>query len=83
MKKQDIKLCSYIYSSKYYEQIRLEYINGEDDYGDEYIDEICGCCGKHMNDENEIFVDLETDVYLCKECADKYEIEVVRCKEID
>jgi hypothetical protein len=80
MKKQDIKLCSYIYSSKYYEQIRLEYINGEDDYGDEYIDEICGCCGIHMNDVNDIFVDVE-DRYVCGECVDTYGIDVVRCKE--
>lgn len=47
-----------------------------------FVSEDCNVCGKEMTDERYIYVDEELDLYLCKICKDRYNIKVVRCKEL-
>jgi len=46
------------------------------------VSEDCQCCGKEMTDERYIFVTVE-DQYICLKCKIRYNIEAVRCKELD
>lgn len=72
-------------NERYYEQIRLDYLNEEDDYESEsfIVDEICAYCGIHMGNVNEIFVDIERDTYICQECGIKHGVRIVRCKGLE
>jgi hypothetical protein len=47
------------------------------------VSEDCQCCGKEMTDEKYIYIGLDDDRYYCKNCVDKYDIEAVKCKELD
>lgn len=71
------------YKNKCYAQIEIDYLNEEDESESDFVDEICQYCGIHMNDANEIFVDLERDVYICRECGDRHRVKIVRCKGLE
>lgn len=47
-----------------------------------YIYEKCTSCGKDMTDIKDIFIDKETDNYVCKDCKNKYSLKVIKCKEL-
>lgn len=55
------------------------YNNGDENF----IMEECYYCKIHMEDINEIFVDLENDVYICKECGVRHRVKIVRCKGLE
>jgi predicted SprT family Zn-dependent metalloprotease len=48
---------------------------------DSFTYEECVLCGKDMTNTKEIFVDTETDNYLCQDCQEKYGIKAVKCAE--
>jgi hypothetical protein len=48
-----------------------------------YVSEDCQCCGKIMTNERYIFVDVESDLYICELCKIKYNIKAVKCRELD
>lgn len=50
-------------------------------YSDIY--ESCSICGKNMYKVKDIYVDKASDRYICRHCVDKYEIEVVKCKDLE
>jgi predicted SprT family Zn-dependent metalloprotease len=56
-------------------------VNTYKDYSDVY--ESCSICGRNMYKTSQIWVDKETDRYMCRHCVDKYEIEAVRCRGLD
>jgi len=58
-----------------------EYNNNE--YINDCINESCFYCGEEFIHINDIFVDVISDRYLCKECSIVYGINVVRCRLID
>ena len=63
---------------------RYKNINDElDNTYIDFIDEECNICGKHLTRTEDILVDSETDVYLCKECVEEYDVQAVRCKELN
>ena len=45
--------------------------------------ETCQICGKDMDDIDEIFIDVELDQYICKQCKNEYEIEAVKCRPLE
>jgi hypothetical protein len=55
-----------------------------DNSGNEsYISEQCFRCEKEFISIKDIFVGTEDDRYYCRDCADTYEIEVVKCRDYD
>jgi predicted SprT family Zn-dependent metalloprotease len=50
-------------------------------YSDVY--ESCSICGKNMYKTKDIYVDRGSDRYVCGHCKDKYEIEAIRCRDLD
>jgi|GEM_PF-5576416 len=46
-----------------------------------YINEQCLYCGEGFNNTEDIRVDIETDEYLCCECAEYHKIKTSECKE--
>jgi predicted SprT family Zn-dependent metalloprotease len=56
-------------------------VNTDNTYSDIY--ESCSICGKNMYKVSQIWVDRATDRYACRHCVDKYEIESVRCRDLE
>ena len=52
-------------------------------FNDEYINESCYYCGEEFIHVEDIFIDAERDIYICEECSIIYNINVIKCKEID
>lgn len=48
----------------------------------EYISEVCTECGKEMNDIEDIFVDSDTDKYVCAHCSKTLGLKTVKCKDL-
>ena len=48
-----------------------------------YIYESCSICGRKMYKTSQIYVDRGTDRYVCHHCVDTYEIEAVKCRDLD
>jgi len=46
-----------------------------------YINECCSYCKMEFNRIEDIFVVVESDVYVCIDCSDKYDLETVDCRE--
>ena len=56
-----------------------------DDYDDtynEFVDEECYYCGKHLTSTKDMFID-EDDRYACGHCSEEYDLEVARCRPLD
>jgi len=51
-------------------------------FNDEYINESCYYCGEEFIHIEDILVDKK-DRYICEECSIVYNIDAVRCREID
>jgi hypothetical protein len=45
--------------------------------------ESCSICGKNLYKVKDIYVDRATDRYVCCHCVNTYEIEAVRCRDLD
>ena len=58
-----------------------EYNNNE--YNDSCTYENCNYCGEEFIHIEDILVDTISDVYICEECSIIYNINVIKCKEID
>lgn len=43
--------------------------------GLDYINENCNICGKDFSSIDEVYVDVDTDNYVCLECVQKYGIQ--------
>lgn len=43
--------------------------------GLDYINESCNICGKDFDSIDEVYVDIDTDEYICLECAAKYNMQ--------
>ena len=43
------------------------------------INECCALCGKEFRDIKQIYVDVDTDQYICKKCATQYGRHIVDC----
>ena len=50
---------------------------------DDYISESCYLCGQELTDVEDILVSVESDQYLCVECATYHNIRVVKCMDLD
>ena len=61
-------------------KIRRHYLNNT---YESFILERCSYCGKDMNDIRDIWVDVESDLYICGACKNKYDVQAVRCKELN
>ena len=48
---------------------------------DNYISEQCHICGVPLLHTKDIRVDIETDQYLCIECAEYHNIKTSECRE--
>lgn len=44
-----------------------------------YINESCNICGKIFINIEDIMVDLDTDNYVCKNCAEQYDLNYSQC----
>ena len=53
----------------------------EDDYVEKYINENCFYCSIELIRIEDILVECEKDRYLCVDCAEKYDLDVVECME--
>lgn len=59
---------------------KLRHHNLQDDEQN-YIDEECAECRKHMTDIKYIYVGSD-DLYYCHNCTIEYDIVAVRCREL-
>lgn len=41
---------------------------------DSFINEQCSICGKEFKNAKQIYVDMDTDKYVCKSCGKKYHL---------
>lgn len=57
--------------------------NGSKDKDLDRINESCSECRKHFVRFKDIFVSLESDQYICKNCSEELHIEVSECRDID
>lgn len=48
---------------------------------DSFVNEECSICHRKFKNIENIFVDNETDNYVCKKCAIKYDLHIVKCRE--
>jgi len=48
-----------------------------------YISEECTCCGRELTNAQLIYVEVDTDNYVCVKCVERYFINVVPVKEMD
>ena len=55
-------------------ELEIEVIN-------EFLNEECSCCHEQFTDIHSVFVDVDTDNYVCERCSLKYGLEVVLCLE--
>ncbi len=66
-------------------KIRRHYldINNNNIY-ESFILEQCHICGKDMDNIRNIWVDIESDLYVCEACKNKYNVQSVKkCKELN
>jgi len=49
-------------------------------YSDVY--ESCSICGRDMSNPKYIFVEVDSDLYICAICKKKHNIHAVQCAEI-
>ena len=52
------------------------------DCDNNYINESCFYCGEEFIHIEDILVD-KRDIYICEKCSIIYNINVIKCKEID
>lgn len=63
--------------------IILKSHNIEEEFDDlDYISENCGICGIELINIEDILVSVESDQYLCQECATYHKLNVVLCADI-
>lgn len=53
-----------------------------DDTYDSMVKETCWYCRETMTEVEDIYVSVEEDRYICLDCANKYNIQIVKCLEI-
>lgn len=47
------------------------------------VDEECANCHKHMTNVKYIWVGIKDDLYYCQSCKNTYNINAVKCKDIN